>query len=492
MNYFITSQISGLTSAIELAQIKRLRLFQQLNQSAKIITRQSLNQQNSILKELQIENDVINLVDFFQNKPWSDNPELPKLDQLYPTKLLDELPSLVIKKELNDHYTLIEYKDQWGFLDQQNFYDRQQLSTTNLFTDKGKLSVKIYYNDQQQPVLTYYYRGGKNDKPILTLIKLQYHQQNYFFNNQDELMAFFLDCLVESDPEATFYSDREDYALVPFTLMKTNPAKFVILHSVFTDNAKVDGNLVPYVKKINNLPQNTINGIICSTKQEQADLQVRIPDIPIYAIPVSYEDVTPKPNIHKRKEQFQIIAIARLSDVKQLDQLILTTIKLHQLFSQVTLSIYGYQDSWNQYKETNYLTKLVQDQNAESYIFFKGYRRNLDSVYKDADVMVVTSKYEGFSMAILESLTNNCPVISYDINYGPKEMIDDNITGRLLPANDTSQLTENLQRLIEEPQILDTFRKNIVINDKLKYYSSKHVRQLWQKFLVNQNLFDYR
>ena len=48
-------------------------------------------------------------------------------------------------------------------------------------------------------------------------------------------------------------------------------------------------------------------------------------------------------------------------------------------------------------------------------------------------------------MALLEAQGHGCPAISYDINYGPAEIIDNNISGELIPANDCDALYQSLR-----------------------------------------------
>ncbi len=43
---------------------------------------------------------------------------------------------------------------------------------------------------------------------------------------------------------------------------------------------------------------------------------------------------------------------------------------------------------------------------------------------------------EGFSLALLESLAHGVPVISYDIKYGPNELITPDFNGYLITKND--------------------------------------------------------
>lgn len=73
MHYFITSRIDSLTSAIELAEIKRLKLFKKLNIPAKIVTLDYFRYQCKIWKELGISNDVVNPIEYFQKLDTSQN-----------------------------------------------------------------------------------------------------------------------------------------------------------------------------------------------------------------------------------------------------------------------------------------------------------------------------------------------------------------------------------------------------------------------------------
>lgn len=48
-------------------------------------------------------------------------------------------------------------------------------------------------------------------------------------------------------------------------------------------------------------------------------------------------------------------------------------------------------------------------------VVFAGYRTNVPSLYKAADVMVVTSPYESFGAAIVQALAAGCPVVAPDV-----------------------------------------------------------------------------
>ncbi len=64
-HYFLTSRIDEYTSAIEIAQIKRLHLFTALKVPAKIVTRNHIRGSNRVLQQLIESHQVINLYQYF-------------------------------------------------------------------------------------------------------------------------------------------------------------------------------------------------------------------------------------------------------------------------------------------------------------------------------------------------------------------------------------------------------------------------------------------
>lgn len=491
MHYFITSRIDSLTSAIELAEIKRLKLFKKLNIPAKIVTLDYFRYQCKIWKELGISNDVVNPIEYFQKLDTSQNSTHDVLKKVLSDKKLTirENQGFIDQKlrvqttEYKGKIDYVTYLDRWGFTDRRDFYVDNHLSYSEYFDDGGKLITRTYYNGQGDTFLTYHYRGGNGNIPVLTLIQLKSSNCWHQFDTEADFWAYFLDYLIKRDPSAVLYSDREDYVLKPFELMTEPAIKFVILHSAFTKNAQPQGEPFPYIKQLFEL-QSKINGIICATRQEAIDLKNR-PEIhvPCYSIPVSYltEELLTQSSPFEDRIPGQIIAIARLTPVKQLDQLINSVILTHQKLPFVDLKIYGYDDDWQNYETSTRLHRIVEDANADGYIHFCGYRKDLTSVYRTADIAVLTSAYEGFSMAILEALGYSCPVVSYNINYGPKELIKDKKTGVLVPAGDTWTLQRTLSHLLANRNILRHYSHEA--KSAMIPYSQKNVADKWINFI---------
>ena len=71
-----------------------------------------------------------------------------------------------------------------------------------------------------------------------------------------------------------------------------------------------------------------------------------------------------------------------------------------------------------------------------------GYTPDAPEQSRTAALLLLTSVYEGQSLAITEAMARGCPAVSYDIAYGPGELITDGETGRLVPAGDIAALAD--------------------------------------------------
>ena len=161
-------------------------------------------------------------------------------------------------------------------------------------------------------------------------------------------------------------------------------------------------------------------------------------------------------------------------------------IKLKPKYPQLNLTFYGYEQSTTDKVTGPSLHNLVIQNHAQNYIHFAGFLNNLDNVYNNAWLEILTSKYEGFAMALLEAQEHGCPAVAYNVNYGPKEIITDNYTGKLVQAGNEVQLVQTLDALLSHPAILADYSKNAY--SVVRKYSFSNVANAWHNFELRENL----
>ncbi len=79
------------------------------------------------------------------------------------------------------------------------------------------------------------------------------------------------------------------------------------------------------------------------------------------------------------------------------------------------------------------ITKL----GLEKSVILHGFDPRARDTLWTATGFLMTSRFEGYPLATLEAMSHGCPVISYDIKYGPREQISHGVDGFLVKRGDT-------------------------------------------------------
>jgi glycosyltransferase involved in cell wall biosynthesis len=100
------------------------------------------------------------------------------------------------------------------------------------------------------------------------------------------------------------------------------------------------------------------------------------------------------------------------------------------------------------------LEAVVKEKDLIKTINFLGYVLNLQEVYSQLDILLLTSEQEGFGRVLVEAMAHGIPVVASNVG-GVPEVVQHNITGFVVPDND-------LQAFV-------TATKNLIENDTLRY-----------------------
>ena len=80
--------------------------------------------------------------------------------------------------------------------------------------------------------------------------------------------------------------------------------------------------------------------------------------------------------------------------------------------------------------------------------------KDMASVYQDASILALSSRYEGLPMVLLEAETFGVPCVSFTCKCGPKDVLRDGENGLLVPEGDIPALAEALLKVIQNPDLL--------------------------------------
>ena len=83
---------------------------------------------------------------------------------------------------------------------------------------------------------------------------------------------------------------------------------------------------------------------------------------------------------------------------------------------------------------------------------FTGYRNDVPDILQELAVSVLPSLSEGLSNAVLESMAAGVPVVATEVG-GTPEIVEDGVTGVLVPPEDASSLARAVERLLEDSDL---------------------------------------
>jgi glycosyltransferase involved in cell wall biosynthesis len=131
-------------------------------------------------------------------------------------------------------------------------------------------------------------------------------------------------------------------------------------------------------------------------------------------------------------------------------------------------------------KERTNLEKRAKELKIK--LIMPGYIENPYPYFRDAEVFVLTSKYEGLPNVILEAWACGTPVVAVDSPGGVKDLIKNKETGLLVPQNDRKALSQAIKNLITQHQLREKIIKNA--KSELSRYDVKTMVKRYEKLLM--------
>lgn len=108
-------------------------------------------------------------------------------------------------------------------------------------------------------------------------------------------------------------------------------------------------------------------------------------------------------------------------------------------------------------------------------------QNNIQDFYKNSSFFVLSSRFEGLPMVLIEAQSFSLPLISFDCPTGPSEIIKNNENGFLIKPFDIYELSEKIIFLANSPQKRLEFSKNSFKNSKK--FTKNEIFPKWENLI---------
>lgn len=162
-----------------------------------------------------------------------------------------------------------------------------------------------------------------------------------------------------------------------------------------------------------------------------------------------------RPPISQRNpnREKQIIFIGRLDPQKNPEHLLRAFDRVHEQMPNTRLRLIG---TGNLEEFTRELTMKM---GLTECVNFEGVCKNMETIYSQADAVVLSSEYEGMPNCLIEAIGCGIPIVSYDCPIGPKEIVVDSENGYLVEYNNVDQLAEKIIECLDREWNEERIRK---------------------------------
>lgn len=206
---------------------------------------------------------------------------------------------------------------------------------------------------------------------------------------------------------------------------------------------------------------------------KMANIEV-IPNAALFR-PASTADLTAK----------HVVAVGRLDHQKGFDRMLNVWAELQQTHPELsdwTLDIYG-QGEWH-----DSLLQQADRLGIASSVKLHAPTKDIEKVYTSSAFLLMTSRYEGFPMVMIEAMACGLPVISYDFKTGPRDIIRLGDNGYFVTDGDSSSLVAAMANLMNDLPLRQRLGKNALrVRDT---FSEANVMDKWTRLF--EDLTDNR
>ena len=224
-----------------------------------------------------------------------------------------------------------------------------------------------------------------------------------------------------------------------------------------------------YLDSIHFKIMNKADALISLTSADKTNWEKHV-NIPIFVIP-NLVTVYPNDISCYSERSNRIICVGRLTRQKGFDYLIKAWAMISKKYPTWRIDIFGHGDM-----ETT-LNRMIIDYKLSDCTRINEQSENIYEEYETSSIFVLSSRYEGFGLVLVEAMSCGVPCISFDCPNGPAELITHGEDGLLVPLGDIEKLAESIEWMITHEE--ERLRMSNNVRQKAKQYTAEVIMPQW-------------
>lgn len=218
-----------------------------------------------------------------------------------------------------------------------------------------------------------------------------------------------------------------------------------------------------------------VNAVVSLTKHDAVLYQQLNNNV--YVIPNSVETVSELPTASRKKI---ILAVGRLVPQKGFDLLLRVWENLYEKYPDWRLKIVG--RSLPGHEEYTKKLYSYNEKHLQGTVVFQDQTKDIINEYDNCGMFVLSSRFEGLPMVLLEAMSRGVPVISFDCPTGPRDVIVNGVNGTLVENGNLEAMRISIEKNIND----STYREKVGKSAHefiSQYYAPKKIEHLWVDLL---------
>jgi glycosyltransferase involved in cell wall biosynthesis len=169
-------------------------------------------------------------------------------------------------------------------------------------------------------------------------------------------------------------------------------------------------------------------------------------------------------------ERALVLAVGRHVAQKGFDLLVQAWVNVVKAVPQARLRVVGEGPLRERHEQ------MAKEMGVESSIEWLDPGEKIQSHYLQAAVFVLSSRYEGMPLALLEAQALGVPAVAFDCPTGPSEIITGQ-TGRIVPSGDVAALSSAIVELLVSDDLRGEMARAAIARSRERFSLREHERR---------------